>query len=119
MAAEVDDAIGVTVRWLGDPQTSYDMPTEILRRRGVGNFFYIRHFTSSWVARALLLAGTSPSDRSVERALADVWANYDPQHGLWAWPNGDLPVWMTFDGIATALLVASISYGVPLPERSR
>jgi hypothetical protein len=119
MADKVDEAIGVTVGWLRDQKVSYDMPTEILQRGRVGNFFYIRHFTSSWVARALLLVGTSPSDRSVERALADVWGNYDPEHGLWAWPNGDLPVWMTFDGIATALLAASTSYGVPLPERSR
>ena len=119
MADEVDEAIGLTVGWLRDPQASYDMPTEILQRGRVGNFFYIRHFTSSWVARALLLARTSPLDRSVERALADVWANYDPERGLWAWPNGDLPVWMTFDGIATALLAASTSYGVPMPEKSR
>jgi hypothetical protein len=118
MADEVDAAIDVTVEWLRDPGVRYDMPTEIMKRAGTGDLFYLRHFTSSWVARALLLAGEAPSDRGVERALADVWAHYDPEHGLWAWPNGDLPIWMTFDGIATARLASSASYDVRLRDRS-
>jgi transcriptional regulator with XRE-family HTH domain len=120
MVAEIDEAIGVTVAWLRDPQVTYHMPTEILRRDvRTRDLLYLRHFTSSWVARALLLAGDNPSDRGVERALADVWANYDAEHGLWALPNGELPVWMTLEGIATARLAASASYTVRLPDRTR
>jgi transcriptional regulator with XRE-family HTH domain len=119
MTTEVDDAIDVTVEWLRDSRVNYHMATEIVQRGRGSGFFYLRHFTSAWVARALLLAGNSPSDGGVERALADVWANYDPEHGLWAWPNGDLPIWMTFDGIAAAHLAASALYDVRLPDRSR
>jgi hypothetical protein len=36
----------------------------------------------------------------VSGALAQVWRNYGGNTAaLWAWDNGDLPIWMTFDAI--------------------
>jgi hypothetical protein len=52
------------------------------------------------VAKALVSAGVPATHPAVSGALAQVWRNYGGNTAaLWAWDNGDLPIWMTFDAI--------------------
>jgi hypothetical protein len=70
----------------------------------------IRHFTSAWVVQALAGAGkyrSIPTSR-LHSALRIMWARYESRMGLWAWGNGDLPIWMTLDAV-TALHVAALT----------
>ena len=46
---------------------------------------------------------------SVSNAVAQIWSSYGGDAAaLWAWDNGDLPIWMTFDAIE-ALRLASLA----------
>lgn len=55
-------------------------------------------FTSAHVARAL--AGMAePPAAQIRRALEVVWERYQESLHLWAWGNGDVPVWMIMDAI--------------------
>ncbi|MEU3253585.1 hypothetical protein [Streptomyces sp. NPDC006997] len=73
----------------------------------------VRHFTASWVARALLTPGAREvarrdglHDEWAERldgAIAAVWAAQSD--GIWAWGRGDStelrrPMWMTYQGLS-------------------
>lgn len=70
---------------------------------------HIRHLTSAWVVKALVSAGVPSTHLAVSNALAQVWNSYGGDAAaLWAWDNGDLPIWMTFDAIE-ALKLASVA----------
>ncbi len=70
---------------------------------------HIRHLTSAWVVKALVSAGVPATHPTVSNALAQVWNSYGGDAAaLWAWDNGDLPIWMTFDAIE-ALKLASLA----------
>jgi hypothetical protein len=70
---------------------------------------HIRHLTSAWVVKALVSAGIPATHPTVSNALAQVWNSYGGDAAaLWAWDNGDLPIWMTFDAIE-ALKLASLA----------
>ncbi|MFJ8540008.1 hypothetical protein [Streptomyces sp. NPDC093591] len=74
----------------------------------------VRHFTASWVARALLSPGAVEIARAdgleeqwrvrLEGAVAAVWAGQTD--GVWFWGRGDStelrrPMWMTYQGLST------------------
>jgi len=45
----------------------------------------------------------------VSHAVAQIWNGYGGDAAaLWAWDNGDLPIWMTFDAVE-ALRLASLA----------
>jgi hypothetical protein len=45
----------------------------------------------------------------VSNAVAQTWSSYGGDTAaLWAWDNGDLPIWMTFDAI-DALRLANLA----------
>ena len=45
----------------------------------------------------------------MSNAVAQIWHSYGGDTAaLWAWDNGDLPIWMTFDAIE-ALRLASLA----------
>jgi len=113
--AEVEDAVEAAIGWLLQ-QTQHRTSTEIVERRAnrTRDTLYLRHFNSSWVARSLLLTGQSVRKPALVAALADVWSRFSPEHGLWAWPNGDIPIWMQFDGVATARLYALAACRAPI-----
>jgi hypothetical protein len=68
---------------------------------------HTRHFTAAWVVQALVSAGIPATHSTVSSAVSQVWDSYaGDTAALWKWPNGDLPVWMTFDAI-DALRLAS------------
>lgn len=115
LTAEVEDALEAAIGWLLQ-QTQFRTSTEIVVREAtpVEEILFLRHFNSSWVARALLLAGQSLREPALVTAMADVWSHFSVEHGLWAWPNGDIPVWMQFDGVATARLYALAACRAPV-----
>ena len=58
---------------------------------------HIRHFTAAWVVKALVSAGVPTAHPSVSNAVAQIWSSYGGDTAaLWAWDNGDLPIWMTY-----------------------
>lgn len=83
----------------------YETSSGSARSPGLENLA-VRHFTAAWVARALLVAGRPATDPPVVRAMQRVWERYDDDTGLWKWPTGDLPIWMTFQSIAAIRLAA-------------
>ncbi|GLZ34830.1 transcriptional regulator [Lentzea sp. NBRC 105346] len=107
---ELQDAVAQATSWLVDQSDDNGVYEELVR-----SHLTIRHFTSAWVA--LALASSSPSQVPVERlsaALKVMWSRYDPDLGLWAWGNGDLPIWMTHNAVAAlqATAYAHLSSGL-------
>jgi hypothetical protein len=72
----------------------------------------IRHFTAAWVVQALSGAAWTVPVVRLHAALRIVWSRYDRDLGLWAWGNGDLPIWMTLDSV-TALRGAALAMATP------
>lgn len=110
---EVDEAIGVALTWLGAlPPADLRNTGENVERKidGRTELLYLRHFTSSWVLRALILTGERPTTPTALDAVGEVWRYFSPDHSLWRWETGDLPVWMTFDAIAALRLAALASF---------
>jgi hypothetical protein len=70
---------------------------------------HIRHLTSAWVVKALVSAGVPATHPTVSNALDQIWNSYGGDTAaLWAWDNGDLPIWMTYDAVE-ALRLASLA----------
>jgi hypothetical protein len=66
------------------------------------------------MVRALVSAGVPAAHPAVSNAVAHTWGSYGGDTlALWAWENGDLPIWMTFDAI-DALRLAHLA----APSRS-
>ena len=59
--------------------------------------------------KALVSAGVPAAHPAVSNAVARIWDSYGGDTAaLWAWDNGDLPIWMTFDAIE-ALRLANLA----------
>jgi hypothetical protein len=105
-SSPVQEALEQATAWLleqRDLHNAYEA-TE----RGL-EMVHIRHFTAAWVVKALVSAGVPSTHPAVSNALAQVWRSYGGDAAaLWAWDNGDLPIWMTFDAIE-ALKLASLA----------
>ncbi|WP_308297336.1 MULTISPECIES: hypothetical protein [unclassified Streptomyces] len=113
------------VRWLLTcPETSHDtcadlrnLQEEVRRPRTDDPLRHevlnVRHFTASWVARALLAPGALAVARAdgleeewrvrLDGAVAAVWAGQTD--GIWLWGRGDSaelrrPMWMTYQGLS-------------------
>jgi DNA-binding XRE family transcriptional regulator len=112
---DIRDAIEQAVRWLViKNRPDEGVFEELIRPRPDGHGstrVAIRHFTSAWVVQALAGADSVPLSR-VHSALRILWGRYDHTVGLWAWGNGDLPIWMTLDSV-TALRAAALSLTAP------
>lgn len=107
----VAEALDLAVPWLSE-QSKFENLVEIVSRRtrDRNEVLYLRHYTPAWVARSLILAGVAPSHPTVAQAVREVRDDFDADHGLWVWRNGDLPIWMTLDAIAALRLAAFASY---------
>ncbi len=123
LAAEVDEAVTQAAAWLAAQQDLANA-TELIDREDPEapdrvEQVYVRHFTAAWVVKALVSAGLSASHPSVSRAVARVWSDYNADGALWSWSNGDLPVWMTHDGVdalrlaALATTLRPVGLGIP------
>ncbi|MDN5852655.1 MAG: helix-turn-helix domain-containing protein [Actinomycetia bacterium] len=97
----VGDAVTSAEEWLTE-QTNLGGVTEIVRRTldgGEREELAFHQFTATHVVQALS-GSERPDTRAITRALRVVWERYDPDTSLWAWGNGDVPVWMLADAVA-------------------
>jgi hypothetical protein len=105
-SSPVQEALEQATAWLleqRDLHNAYEA-TE----RGL-ELVHIRHLTAAWVVKALVSAGVPATHPTVSNALAQIWNSYGGDTAaLWAWGNGDLPIWMTFDAVE-ALRLASLA----------
>jgi transcriptional regulator with XRE-family HTH domain len=112
------DAVSSAEQWLATAEDINGV-TETVRRL-VGEDQQLEqltfdHFTSAWVARALAGA-IAPDRRRIAHALEVVWSRFDSERNLWAWGNGDVPVWMLADAVAALQDSAfALLPGVPSP----
>jgi hypothetical protein len=115
LIAEAREAVNQAAAWLAEQQDLGNVSESIDRQLDDGvdvDSVYVRHFTAAWVVKALVSAGLPASHPSVSGAVAWVWEYYSRSVGLWRWPNGDLPVWMTLDAI-DALRLAAFAITTP------
>jgi hypothetical protein len=105
-SSPVQDALDQATAWLigqRDLHNAYEV-TE----RGL-EMVLIRHFTAAWVVKALVSAGLPATHPAVSSPLAEIWNSYGGDTvALWAWDNGDLPIWLTFDAVE-ALRLANLA----------
>jgi transcriptional regulator with XRE-family HTH domain len=107
---QVQDALEQAVAWLME-QRDLRNAYEVVERSVHGELepVHVRHFTAAWVVKALVSAGVPAAHPSVSNAVAQIWSSYGGDTAaLWAWDNGDLPIWMTFDAIE-ALKLANLA----------
>jgi hypothetical protein len=111
---QVQEALDQAAAWLAGRRhlrNAYEVVDRPLDG-GVEQVF-IRHFTAAWVVKALISAGIPATHPSVSSAVARIWNSYGGDTaGLWAWDNGDLPIWMTFDAVE-ALRLANLAIPAP------
>jgi hypothetical protein len=106
----VREALEQAVAWLLEQRDLHNA-YEVVERPVAGGLepVHIRHFTAAWVVKALVSADVPATHPAVSSALAQIWSSYGGETvALWAWDNGDLPIWMTFDAIE-ALRLASLA----------
>jgi hypothetical protein len=109
-SSQVRETLDQAVAWLME-QRDLRNAYEVIERPVQGGLepVHVRHFTSAWVAKALVSAGVPAAHPSVSNAVAQIWDSYGGDTAaLWAWDNGDLPIWMTFDAIE-ALKLANLA----------
>lgn len=109
-SGQVQEALEQAAAWLAEPRDLHNA-YEVTERpvKGGLELVHIRHFTAAWVVKALVSAGVSATHPTVSNALAQIWNSYGGDTAtLWAWDNGDLPIWMTFDAIE-ALRLANLA----------
>jgi hypothetical protein len=99
--SQVQEALGQAAAWLieqHDLHNAYEVTERSADDRP--ELVYVRHFTAAWVVKALVSAGVPTAHPAVSNAEAQIWKSYGGDTtALWAWENGDLPIWMTFDAI--------------------
>ncbi len=109
----VQEALGQAVAWLMEQRDLHNA-YEVTERPVDGRLepVHIRHFTAAWVVKALVSAGVPAAHPSVSNAVAQIWNSYGGDTAaLWAWDNGDLPIWMTYDAV-DALRLANLAVPV-------
>ena len=109
-SGQVQEALEQATAWLIEQRDLHDA-YEALERSVNGELepVHVRHFTAAWVVKALVSAGVPTAHPSVSNAVAQIWSSYGGDAAaLWAWENGDLPIWMTFDAVE-ALRLASLA----------
>jgi hypothetical protein len=107
---QVQEALEQAAAWLIEQRDLHNA-YEVTERPVDGGLevVQIRHFTAAWVVKALVSAGVPAAHPSVSNAVAQIWSSYGGDTAaLWAWDNGDLPIWMTFDAIE-ALRLANLA----------
>jgi transcriptional regulator with XRE-family HTH domain len=100
-SSQVQEAMDQAVAWLieqRDLHNAYEVTERMVD--GKPELVHVRHFTAAWVVKALVSAGVPTAHPAVSSAVARIWDSYGGDAvALWAWDNGDLPIWMTFDAI--------------------
>ena len=113
-SSHVQEAMEQATAWLIE-QRDLRNAYEVTERPVNGGYemVHIRHLTPAWVVKALVSAGVPTTHPTVSKALARLWNSYGGDSAaLWAWDNGDLPIWTTFDAIE-ALRLANLASARP------
>ncbi|MGI9001590.1 MAG: hypothetical protein ACR2GH_07970 [Pseudonocardia sp.] len=112
--ADASDAAEEALAWVAD-QDRDDGVTETLRPDPARRAYDVpvRHFTAAWTVRAIAGVHGVPGPR-LRGALHTVWSRYVPSQALWAWGDGDLPIWMTHDAVMTLRHAALVSLPTPI-----
>jgi hypothetical protein len=100
-SSQVREALNQAAPWLIEQRDLHNA-YEVIERPVNGGLevVHVRHFTAAWVVKALVSAGVPAAHPSVSNAVAQIWNSYGGDTAaLWAWDNGDLPIWMTFDAV--------------------
>lgn len=108
--SQVQETLEQAVTWLMEQRDLHNAH-EVIERQLTDRpeVVQVRHFTPAWVVKALVSAGVPTSHPAVSNAVAQIWDSYDgTTAALWAWDNGDQPIWMTFDAIE-ALRLANLA----------
>ena len=109
-SSPVQKAIEQAAAWLieqPDLHNAYEVNDRSTKDRP--DLVHVRHFTAAWVVKALVSAGVPTEHPAVSHAVSRIWDSYGGGTvALWAWDNGDLPIWMTFDAIE-ALRLANLA----------
>jgi hypothetical protein len=113
LRVQIHEAIEQAGAWLAQGQY-LDTTSEVVVRQGEAGVepVYVRHFTPAWVVKALVCLGLPATHPAVSTGVRRIWQDYHAETALWRWPNGDLPVWMTFDAVEALYLAA---FAVPVP----
>jgi hypothetical protein len=109
-ASQVQEALEQAVAWLIEQHDLHNT-YEVIERPVNGDIelVHVRHFTAALVVKARVAAGVPPPHPSVSNAVALTWKSYGGDTAaLWAWDNGDLPIWMTMDAVE-ALRLANLA----------
>jgi hypothetical protein len=112
-SVQVRESLDQAVAWLLE-QRDLRNAYEVIERPVDGRFepVHVRHFTAAWMVKALVSAGVPAVHPSVSNAVAQIWNSYAGDTvALWAWDNGDLPIWMTYDAV-DALRLANLAVPV-------
>jgi hypothetical protein len=109
-SGKVREALDQAVAWLLEQRDLHNAYEGIERTESPRpELVHVRHFTAAWVVKALASAGVPAAHPAVSNAVARIWDFYGGDNAaLWAWDNGDLPIWMTFDAIE-ALRLANLA----------
>jgi hypothetical protein len=107
--SHVQEALDQAAAWLVEQHDLHNA-YEVIERPVDGDIelVHIRHFTAALVVKALVAAGVPAAHPSVSNAVAQIWKGYGETAALWAWDNGDLPIWMTMDAVE-ALRLANLA----------
>jgi hypothetical protein len=117
---QVQEALEEAVAWLveqRDLHNAYEITERPVNRRF--ELVYVRHFTAAWMVKALVAAGVPAAHPTVRNAVDQIWSSFGGDAtALWAWENGDLPIWMTFDAVeALRLAQLAARSGGPTSDR--
>jgi transcriptional regulator with XRE-family HTH domain len=117
--ADLREAVTEATTWLVHQEQDGAVTEELTPPGGYPENARIpmRHFTSAWVTRALVSSPLVPIPLArTQAALKTLWSRYAPEHGLWAWDNGDLPIWMTHDAVAALHVVSRALFKSPVRD---
>lgn len=101
LGCSVSDLTSVRT-WLLEAQAWGDITEDINRPFPKGDKqckLAVKHFTRTWVVRALLALGADPGDERIRRTVEDLAG--DRQDGLWKWGNDLRLIWATHDALST------------------
>jgi hypothetical protein len=110
-STDVADAMSQGAAWLALENPPLASVSEYLDRPVAADRVepqYFRHFTAAWAVKALVSVGFPASHPTVSSAIALIWQSFAENASLFAWANGDWPIWMSYDAVE-ALRLASLA----------
>ena len=107
LSSRAQDALNGAISWLEKNADMTHSSSEVIRYSAEGeqDLNSPKHFTAALVLIALLQSGRGSGKKTFE-ALQAVWGRFG-KGGVWAWEDGESPIWMTYFGLR-ALIAWSV-----------